>query len=145
MTRLLIIACSKTKKPYSGRAIDVYDGPSFRILRKYLSFHDDVDVVIVSSKYGIISSETKIEPYDEYLSEQQIHEFRQRYEPFIREICSRYEDIFYMKFMTATYDIIPKDIKIREPAKGPIGIKLKSFSEWLKEGDITSEADVYWT
>ena len=36
MTRLLIVACSRAKRPDAGSlpAIDRYDGPAFRLLRR---------------------------------------------------------------------------------------------------------------
>lgn len=45
-------------------ALDMYDGPEFRVLRK---FRGCVDVFILSARYGIISGERWIIPYDAYL------------------------------------------------------------------------------
>ncbi|WP_054853327.1 hypothetical protein [Vulcanisaeta distributa] len=45
-------------------ALDMYDGPEFRILRRFRSC---VDVFILSARYGIISGERRIIPYDAYL------------------------------------------------------------------------------
>ena len=59
--RLLILSCSQRKAPAKGRlpAIDRYDGPAFRVLRKYLREGpaEVPTVLILSAKYGLIESE----------------------------------------------------------------------------------------
>lgn len=65
---LLILGCSQKKKPQPGRAIDVYDGPLFRTVRRRISeSHKPIDIVIVSSRHGIIPQDEQIEPYDDKL------------------------------------------------------------------------------
>lgn len=72
MRRLLIVACSQRKNPAAGQipAIDRYDGPVFRVIRKYLREEtDDVPhVLILSAKYGIIAADLEIPDYDCRLS-----------------------------------------------------------------------------
>ncbi len=68
MTRLLIISCSERKEPGTGPlpAIDRYDGPAFRVLRKYLREvkPEALIVLILSAKYGLIVADRRIEDYD---------------------------------------------------------------------------------
>jgi hypothetical protein len=68
MRRLLILACSQRKNPASGilPAIDRYDGPAFRVLRKFLrEVPGKVPaVLILSAKYGLIDSAMGIPDYD---------------------------------------------------------------------------------
>ena len=45
-------------------ALDMYDGPEFRILRR---FRDCIDAFILSARYGIISGDRLVIPYDAYL------------------------------------------------------------------------------
>ena len=60
---LLILSCSKKKKNLSrARAVDIYDGPSFRILRHH--FPMNLDALVLSAKYGLIEGSTLISPYD---------------------------------------------------------------------------------
>lgn len=70
--RLLILACSQRKIAGKGHlpAIDRYDGPAFRVLRKFLRENPDsaLTVLILSAKYGLIESERKIPFYDCRLS-----------------------------------------------------------------------------
>ncbi len=60
---LLITSCSKRKRRRTeAAALDLYDGPSFRVLRRRLQAN--VDVLIMSAEYGLIDSTTVVEPYD---------------------------------------------------------------------------------
>ncbi len=61
MKKALILSCSKAKLEEPGPAIQVYDGPMFRILRKY---KPHLDVFILSARYGLIPAMHFIEPYD---------------------------------------------------------------------------------
>jgi cytoplasmic iron level regulating protein YaaA (DUF328/UPF0246 family) len=65
MPRLLILACSARKRLDRSAlpAIERYDGVNFRILKKLQrehAFPHDLDVLILSAKYGLLSPETPI-------------------------------------------------------------------------------------
>ena len=61
--KLLIIGCSKRKRQLQeAPAIEVYDGPYYRMLRK--AKLEAVDISILSAKYGLIDYKTKISPYE---------------------------------------------------------------------------------
>src|SRR5262245_41213981 len=68
MHRLLLIACSERKNQDDGLlpALDRYDGPAFRVLRKYLREAEGTEpiVLILSAKYGLIAANRKIPAYD---------------------------------------------------------------------------------
>ena len=67
MQRLLVLACSERKVTAAGLlpAVDRYDGPPFRVLRKYLREHTGApDILILSAKYGLIPSDQQIPYYD---------------------------------------------------------------------------------
>jgi hypothetical protein len=52
------------------RAIDRYDGPAFRVLRKYLREEPDgeLSILILSAKFGLIDFKHKIPYYEQRLS-----------------------------------------------------------------------------
>ena len=61
--KLLIIGCSKRKRELpEAPAIEVYDGPYYRMLRK--AKLEAVDISILSAKYGLIDYKTTISPYE---------------------------------------------------------------------------------
>ena len=71
--RLLLVACSARKNPVSGSvpAWHLYDGVAFRVLKRALraaEWPTDLDVVILSAKYGLLAPETPIETYDEVMT-----------------------------------------------------------------------------
>src|SRR5436305_439444 len=68
MARLLVVACSQRKCRATGRipAIERYDGPVFRVLRKHLreAPGDAPTLLILSAKYGLIEGSREISDYD---------------------------------------------------------------------------------
>jgi cytoplasmic iron level regulating protein YaaA (DUF328/UPF0246 family) len=74
MPRLLILACSARKRLDRSAlpAIERYDGVNFRILKKLQrehAFPHDLDVLILSAKYGLLRPETPIEAYNLKMTE----------------------------------------------------------------------------
>lgn len=66
---LLIISCSQRKRPdpVPLPAMERYDGVNFRVLRKACRegyYPENLDVLILSAKYGFIGPDTLIEDYD---------------------------------------------------------------------------------
>ena len=73
MRYLLLISCSqrKSENPESCAAIDVYDGPVYRTLRKLRRERrvpPKVDVFIISAKYGLIPCKKPIAAYDQKMT-----------------------------------------------------------------------------
>lgn len=68
MNRLLIVACSHRKKPAKEQmpAIERYDGPAFRVLRKFLREQEGPvpTILILSGKYGLIDAGARIRDYN---------------------------------------------------------------------------------
>ena len=70
---LLIVACSQRKRsdPYLLPAIERYDGGNFRVLRKAMRegyWPQNMDVLILSAKYGLINASTFIADYDQRMN-----------------------------------------------------------------------------
>jgi cytoplasmic iron level regulating protein YaaA (DUF328/UPF0246 family) len=73
MSTLLVQSCSKSKISPSEpvKAIDLYSGYFYKILKKSIragEFNDKIDISILSAKYGLISPERTIEPYDRQMT-----------------------------------------------------------------------------
>lgn len=69
MKYVLIVSCSKAKDdhPIPMPAIDRYDGPAFRVIRKAQRegyWPDDVRLLIVSTEFGLLTAEMPIPWYD---------------------------------------------------------------------------------
>src|SRR5438128_11068104 len=71
--QLVVLGCSATKVEVNGclPAIDLYDGPTFRVLRSYLRSYrwpEPLSVAVLSAKYGIIGGLSHIATYDERMT-----------------------------------------------------------------------------
>ncbi|MCS6841078.1 MAG: hypothetical protein NZ701_09875, partial [Roseiflexus sp.] len=73
----LLIACSQRKRANTEPlpALERYDGPQFRVLRKFLRAHPDasalLEIAILSARFGIIAPSTLIPWYDQRLTPEQ--------------------------------------------------------------------------
>ncbi len=88
---LLILGCSKTKCEDYGRApaLEIYNGPDFQSIRKYLrenGWPPGLIIKIISAKYKIIDATTLIEPYDERLKKEAAKEMRRRVRYHLKKI-----------------------------------------------------------
>ena len=71
--QLLVLGCSQAKRESSGLlpALDRYDGPHYRILRKFLrenQWPTNLSVAVLSAKHGLFGSLKGIEYYDERMN-----------------------------------------------------------------------------
>ena len=78
---LLIISCSgaKDKKPELLPAVMRYKGPFYPTLHKAMTenrFPKSLDVLIVSAKYGLLTSEELIADYDQKIDTKRARELR---------------------------------------------------------------------
>lgn len=78
MNRLLIIGCSETKRHDPGKlpALERYDGPAFRVLRRARKAGHLVDtqVFILSAEYGLIDEDRLIADYDRRMTAERARE-----------------------------------------------------------------------
>jgi uncharacterized protein DUF6884 len=99
MHRLLIISCGKRKRldPALLPALERYDGPMFRVLRRYLAMHPTTppDIYILSSKFGLIPADRPIPYYDQRLTPQRAAELRPSVRDMLVQILAQrvYEQI----------------------------------------------------
>jgi Family of unknown function (DUF6884) len=78
--RLLILACSQRKRPDEGLlpAVERYDGPTFRVLRRFLreGISEPPDVLILSAEHGLIPQDLPIAAYDRKITPARARELR---------------------------------------------------------------------
>ena len=149
---LLIIACAACKKRCEGAvpAIELYDGPAYRILRKWLhGTCTKLAIWVLSAKYGLLWADSPIYWYDECLNTDKIESVRQDVESFIERYAppGSFESIFiwagkmYLRALPPSFLDRP-NIHI---AEGPIGQKLRQLKDWCTkwsengQGAITME------
>ena len=137
---LLILGCSSKKREDYGRApaLEVYDGPNFQTLRKYLrenGWPPGLMIKIISAKYKIIDATTIIEPYDERLDKETAKKMRQRVRYHLKKI-EYPESVFvnmgkdYLPAVSCIETLFDPD-RI-EYAKGGYVQKRQELKQWLE-------------
>lgn len=145
---LLILPCSKQKKKlYGACALELYDGPSYRIVRK--NQPKNLDILILSAKYGLINSDNLISHYDQIMTpnraEELANEIMVKLERTFRN--EDYDEVFinlgkkYMLALDESKNIL--DENNVNWANGQIGERLHQLKTWLqkvsnKNGDMSS-------
>jgi hypothetical protein len=142
--RLLILSCSERKAPMRGRlrAIDRYDGPAFRVLRKYLRevSDDSLVIVILSAKYGLIESEREIPWYDHRLPSDSRDRLRPQVMRAARRVllshdwrvvglCASKE---YRSVLEGLTDLMPAGVGL-DLLAGGLGKRLTALRDWLRQ------------
>ena len=135
--KLLVISCTATKKNYhNAPALEVYDGPTFRTLRKHIP--PNVDVLIISAKYGIIGSEDKISPYNLRMTNERASELKTQVSDKIDKFLSSgiYSEVFFElgKDYSNTVSINTSGYSMAKFTfdRGTIGIRLHNLKKWLE-------------
>lgn len=144
MSRLLIIACSEKKLPAKGQlpAIERYDGPAFRVLRKYLRemAPPALTVLILSARYGLIPSDRPIPDYDCRISPGSARKMRARVLETLRDalsgqrwnavgICAGHD---YRAALDGLSELLPAGARI-DVLAGGLGPRLTALRNWLLE------------
>ncbi len=128
--RLIILSCSQKKRYERARAIDMYDGPAFRIVRNYLKTKDGIDVKILSAKYGLIGQDEIIDIYDQKMTRESASIYRKRYLRESKILQNSYRDVFF--FGGEVYLSVLRNNKFKH-GEGRIGEMLSQLKAWLKE------------
>lgn len=139
---LLVLGCSKAKvgirEPLP--AIERYDGPSFQMVRKLFfdGLHLDVDLMILSGRFGLLQPGTLLPMYDYTISGRAIDSNVTRLwrAELSRQVRARgYEEVFlamgrdYAAFLDGP-KLRGAATKVMLPA-GPIGKRLGQTKRWL--------------
>jgi hypothetical protein len=140
--KLLIVSCSKRKKRFQhpAPAIEVYDGPVFRVLRSKLKDKKNLNlhIRIISAKYGLITPETPIRYYNQRLSKDTIREWNGRFCALLRGLLHKnnYSEIFvclgndYLLAINGFDNDVSSNCKITY-ANGRIGQRLRQTRAWV--------------
>lgn len=142
---LLIIPCSKKKfARLEGdvAAIDLYDGPFYRIIRK--TFKDEghpkqLDILILSAKYGLIPSHENIAYYDQKMTIKRARELSDSVQKTLLYYLhnNHYKEIFinlgysYMSALDKCNSILEYESVIL--AHGMIGERMQQLKKWMNK------------
>lgn len=139
MPALLILACSATKRLEQRPmpAIERYDGPAWRVLRRALrerpGLRAELRVWALSAKWGLISEQFPVWPYDRRLSADGARDLAPSVAVTARWLAGR-EPLAPVcinvgpLYRRALPDPLPWPVRWVE---GPIGSRLAQLKEWL--------------
>ncbi len=140
---LLIISCSHRKRTTPGTlaALDRYDGPTYRTLRKARHegrVPEKLDVLIISARYGIFPCQQSIGDYDQCMTPKRATELRPRIQSQLKSILvtSRgYDQVFINlgKVYRQTLDGFHWGLLSTLEATGGIGQKTSQMKAWLAQ------------
>lgn len=140
---LLILSCSKRKTSLLGEwpAIQIYDGPIYRALRKRLKALDLslVDICIISAKYGLITAGSMVENYDCQMTTERAVELR---DVVLSELIKMIQNRSYKEILInlgSIYRVTIYGIEKHVPSgtqltftSGGIGRKTSQTINWLE-------------
>jgi hypothetical protein len=142
MTRLLILACSQKKSPAHGAlpAVERYDGPAFRVLRRFLreSPGESLTVLILSAEYGLIESGRPIPAYDRRMSAGRAGELREQVLSTAGAVLSwgRWQSVAvcagreYRRALDGLHSLVPEGVAV-DYLGGGLGRRLTKLGCWL--------------
>lgn len=141
--RLLILSCSARKRLCAGKipAWDLYDGVMFRVVKRLQrsgQFPDDVEIIILSAKHGLIMPSQPIEWYDQKMTLQTSAQQAELNSQKLRSVIARgtFEEVFlclgraYLNALLPFEKWLPSNIHIKI-AEGGIGCKMRQLRQWL--------------
>lgn len=142
--RLLILGCSKAKTAHDGLipAIERYDGPAFRVLRRYLRQRPDpaLAVHVLSAEFGLIPADTPIPYYDRQMTTARAEALQPRIDAALDRLRNHVDAAPidannllvvasnpYLSTLTAAHGGLPGHCV----ARGSQGKKLAALHDWL--------------
>jgi N12 class adenine-specific DNA methylase len=151
---LLLIACSDTKLEGMHRAVDLYKGVMFDVLRKWQPTENRPDIYILSAKHGIVHADTLLESYEQPMTKDRLADLMsKRIDPAefegknfnevyiagsaqYRQLGQHYID----QLRTAGY--IGPDAPVDAPPNGAgIGDQRGHFGDYLRKVDMRGPAN----
>jgi hypothetical protein len=149
----LVLACSSRKVASTELlpAIERYDGVAYRVVKRLQRLGEypvDVDLLILSAKYGLIRHDHPIHNYDLRMTSERALEHANATHIFMRQCLSGgcYSEVFISAGKDYVLALEPFDswrggIAV-STNKGKIGIQLKTLKEWLlRESNIQGRAE----
>jgi hypothetical protein len=140
--QLIVLGCSATKVEAEGSlpAIDLYDGPTFRVLRSYLRDYrwpQPLSVAVLSAKYGIIGGISHIFTYDQRMTSERASELAPAVSKTLLEWSPSHRRIDLVLGQDYLRSINDTVLSCSKPAvqvvEGPIGVKLNRLHDLLRD------------
>ena len=131
-------------------AIDRYNGPVFRVLRKFLRVSLDesnlLDVYVLSAQFGLIPASTPIPNYDRRMTAQRARELSSCVLSGFAQLFERrsYREVYlcvgreYLSCLSGYESVVPQCTKVNV-ARGSLGERQFRLREWLDKGRSSAD------
>ena len=153
MKNLLLIGCSqrkvKTSEPLA--AAELYDGPTYRCLRKMYRGGrnlENVDVLIISAKHGLLTAQQPIYDYDQHMTLHRSDELRPDIQDRLKHVISSkeggYDEVYInlgKNYRRTLEGFDWGEVSILE-ASGGIGQKTSQMKAWLEKLSEPTAVDI---
>ena len=149
MNYCLLISCSQRKILTAGLmpAIERYDGPTYRCLRKYREtfggLPDNLSILIISGRYGLIPANLKIDAYNQPMTPRRAAHIRCSMMFELQKELESIDEVFInigRTYMLTLEGFHWGGIRTLE-ATGGIGLKTQQMKTWLHR--IAEEAETH--
>ena len=140
--RIALIACTKSKRPYPAPVRDLYISPLFKSTVRYAEAHADKWYVL-SAKYGLLSSDKVVAPYEKTLngaSRAECRAWAERVQGQLLEVLPEGADVMVLAGLQYRRDLIPfleaHGHRITIPLQGKgLGQQLQFLARTPAKGD----------
>ncbi len=133
MRKIVLLSCVKSKRIHSCKAADMYTSALFQKMMAYAQSLSPKSIFILSAKYGLLSTDTIIDPYEQTLKNMTKVEKRLWAQDVLSELrkhCDLDTDTFVFLAGMPYRENLTSHLKHYEvPMKG-LGIGLQL--QWLK-------------
>lgn len=142
MTRIALIACTKTKAAHAAPAAMLYRSPLFRKSLLYAMSNAD-RVYIISAKYGILAPDEIVDPYElsiKQLKKHQKGEWIRKVESSLKNIISKKDQALVLAGAEYTKPMLRPLREIGCTVRTPLaGKSLGSRISWLRSENREAE------
>lgn len=142
--RLLILSCSRKKRTGSRLlpALERYDGPAFRVLRKFIvecpAVACNLDIRILSAKFGLIPADRPIPFYDKPMTARRAITLNPAVSAEVERLLAQriYRKLLinvgqnYQPALAGFESLAPDDLEVAQ-ASGSSGRRLTILHDWL--------------
>lgn len=134
--RLLILSCSQRKRPGPGLlpAMERYDGPAYRVLRKHARETEPPPTWVLSAEYGLIPSDEPIPAYDRRMTEERARQLQPQVATVLNGLAHpEYADVLVCagRAYAAALTGIEERFGGVTFTSGPLGGQLATLRDWL--------------
>ena len=141
---LLIISCSgaKDKTPRELPALLRYKGPFYPTLHKAIRENrlpENLDILIVSAKYGLLRSDEPIPDYDQKMTPERADELRTPIQEKLKSFLDGkdYDQLFNGLWMVYNQTLegfdLERHFKTVIPVQSNRGKRMQQLKEWITE------------